>query len=477
MKETKKTGKLAICPKVKKFLVIVMLMACISSADSYEMKGDWEKFHNHLNNDGFNAGVAIMSPITTKWTYLAGEYITSSPAVVNGIVYFGSGDGNVYALKARTGKKIWSYLTGNQISFSSPAVKNGIVYIGSVDGNVYALNANNGRKIWSYYTAAMVLSSPAVSEGIIYSASAANDSEHYSYVYALNASTGNLVWKYATNGPIQTSSPAVAEGTVYIGSQDSNGTGGDKFYALNAYTGKRVWSCDIGAVDSSPAVANGMVYVASHDWNVYALNSSTGEKIWRFNTYSGGMGYGGISSPAIADGKVYIGEWGGNFYALNASNGELIWNYSTSESIISSPAVVGGVVYFGTQTTITNPVSRNIYALDAENGQKIWNYTTEEAILSSPAIVEGVLYVGSSSGKVYAITQEPNPEQNPITTQASDSNNSFEKEEYNSGQSIENQYLVKSENAGDRGDMPIIAVAATAALIILGVYLAASKKC
>jgi outer membrane protein assembly factor BamB len=51
----------------------------------------------------------------------------------------GSDDGNVYALNATTGAKLWSYTTEDAV-LSSPAVANGVVYVGSNDGNVYALS-------------------------------------------------------------------------------------------------------------------------------------------------------------------------------------------------------------------------------------------------------------------------------------------------------------------------------------------------
>jgi len=82
------------------------------------------------------------------WQYNTGiqNMVHSSPAVANGVVYVGSGDtgaythhryGNVYALDAKTGAKLWSYTTPNLVT-SSPAVANGVVYVGSDDGNVYA---------------------------------------------------------------------------------------------------------------------------------------------------------------------------------------------------------------------------------------------------------------------------------------------------------------------------------------------------
>jgi outer membrane protein assembly factor BamB len=85
-----------------------------------------------------------------KWTYTTGEisgndglgFEDSSPAVVNGVIYFGSLNGNVYALNANTAVLLWSYATAGYIT-SSPAVANGVIYIGSWDGNIYALNSRD----------------------------------------------------------------------------------------------------------------------------------------------------------------------------------------------------------------------------------------------------------------------------------------------------------------------------------------------
>ena len=91
-----------------------------------------------------------MSNGKLMWSYTTGGPVSSSPAVVNGVVYIGSSDGNIYALNATTGEKLWSYTTGGFV-YSSPTVANGIVYVGSDDHNVYALNANTGGR-WSWET-------------------------------------------------------------------------------------------------------------------------------------------------------------------------------------------------------------------------------------------------------------------------------------------------------------------------------------
>jgi eukaryotic-like serine/threonine-protein kinase len=145
-------------------------------------------------------------------------YVNSSPAVANGVVYFGSND--VYALDASTGALLWSYAMGGWVS-SSPAVANGVVYAVGFLGNLYALNATTGALLWSDVTAAEE-SSPAVANGVV--SVGGGDG-----VYALNASTGAKLWSYANVGG--QSSPAVANGVVYVGSDDNN------VYALNALTG------------------------------------------------------------------------------------------------------------------------------------------------------------------------------------------------------------------------------------------------
>ena len=73
------------------------------------------------------------------WSYSTGDSVESSPAVVNGVVYVGSDDDNVYALDAATGTQLWRYTTVDSVE-SSPAVVNGVVYVGSDDDNVYALD-------------------------------------------------------------------------------------------------------------------------------------------------------------------------------------------------------------------------------------------------------------------------------------------------------------------------------------------------
>ena len=54
-------------------------------------------------------------------------------------------------LNATTGSLLWNYTTGDKVT-SSPAVADGYVYFGSYDGNVYAINAADGTFVWNFTT-------------------------------------------------------------------------------------------------------------------------------------------------------------------------------------------------------------------------------------------------------------------------------------------------------------------------------------
>lgn len=87
----------------------------------------------------------------------------------------------VYALNSSDGSVQWSFPTGGTTSASSPAVADGIIYFGLDDGYVYALEAFNGTPIWSYKTGGCIQSSPAISDGLLFVGS--NDGNLYSIGY------------------------------------------------------------------------------------------------------------------------------------------------------------------------------------------------------------------------------------------------------------------------------------------------------
>lgn len=136
-------------------------------------------------------------------------YVETLPTIVDGTLYVGSTDGNLYAFDAATGAKRWAFATHGAISYSNAAAANGVVYVGSEDHSLYAVDANTGKKRWSYATGSATISSPTVADGTVYLGSG----DHA--VYALDAQTGALSHTYKTTGKVL-AQPAVQDGVLYV---------------------------------------------------------------------------------------------------------------------------------------------------------------------------------------------------------------------------------------------------------------------
>jgi outer membrane protein assembly factor BamB len=136
---------------------------------------------------------------------------------------------------------------------------------------------------------------------------------------------------------------------------------------------------------------------------------------WKFKT-----GGAVISTPAVIDGTAYFGSNDHYLYAVNLADGLQRWKFKTGSRVTSSPAVYNGAVFFASY-------DGNIYAVDAKSGEQRWKFASEgerrfmgrhlhgadpagesmpdpfDFYLSSPAIDADTVYVGSGDGNVYAL--------------------------------------------------------------------------
>lgn len=367
----------------------------LSAQAPFLVQTDWAEFRDVATHTGVNRYENVLSSanvanLDSAWSAVTGERIYSSPAVVDGVVYAGSFDGNLYAFNAQTGTQLWAAPTGSNIN-CSPAVANGIVYIGSYDGKLYAFNAQTGTQLWAAPAGNAIASPPTVVGGVVYVGSEDDN------LYAFNAQTGSLLWSAPTDDEIF-SSPAVTGGVAYVG------TFGGKLYAFNSQTGAQLWSVTTGSrIVSSPTVVDGIVYIGSLDGKLYAFNTQTGGLLWAVPA-----GYEILSSPAVVAGIVYIGGYDGTLYAFSAHTGVLYWSAATDGSIIeSSPTVANGLIYIGTD-------NGDLYAFSS-SGVQLWSTVTGGALVSAPAVTNGMVYVGSLDHRLYAYALPPNDQLKPPT--------------------------------------------------------------
>ncbi|MBD8880742.1 MULTISPECIES: outer membrane protein assembly factor BamB [Rhodanobacter] len=87
------------------------------------------------------------------WSSELDSEVTAAPAISGDLVIARTQDGRVYGLDAATGKRRWVYDQGTVPSLSlrgygTPLAANGVVFIGSDDGKLVALRQDNGEKLW-----------------------------------------------------------------------------------------------------------------------------------------------------------------------------------------------------------------------------------------------------------------------------------------------------------------------------------------
>lgn len=347
-----------------------------------------------------------------KWKSKTGSSVTSSPAVGDGIVYFGSFDGYFYAVDAGTGKLKWKFETAGERRYegthlhgsqpiaetmpdpfdfylSSPVLWQGKVFFGSGDGNIYALDASSGKLIWKFKTGDVVHASPAIADGTLFVGS------WDSYFYALDAATGKQKWRFKTGEDpaihnqvgIQ-SSAVVANGVVYFGCRDSN------LYALDAKSGEKKWVFNNKGswVIGSPTAKDGKVYFATSDSGLfYGLDAKTGSVIFSLKFI-----WPLFSSPAIAGSTLYIGSHEGKLMAVDLTTQKPAWVFQTDGSRQNGP-------------TYTKADGSPNYDVAFEDDFYddiiigVRKMLSVGAILSSPVVVKDVVYVGSSDGNLYAL--------------------------------------------------------------------------
>ncbi len=279
---------------------------------------------------------------------------------------------------------------------SSPVInpeKNGLtVYFGSSDGNLYALNALTGKKKWTYKTGGIIRTSPAICGGKVYIGS------WDTFLYALDAATGSLKWKFETGKqPVQhvlegiQASPTCADGVLYFGARDGF------FYALDADNGKQLWKYDAGNswVLTTPAIKDGSAYIGTSDTFLFVgLDIKTGKEKLRFKT--NGYVY---SSPAVSGNTAYFGDFTGSLCAVDLLTGKLTGKFSTGGRGQYAAEVLNdkGDLDFG---YLSKGLNDSLYTTTVTVMNKFY---TLGPIVSSPAINQDTIYFGSADGCLYAV--------------------------------------------------------------------------
>jgi outer membrane protein assembly factor BamB len=289
---------------------------------------------------------AIRPDATVAWE-LEGEGTFGTPAVDGDTVYVGSSGGRLHAISISSGKERWSYGAGEDVS-TRPAVAHGSVFVASLQDTVFCVDAATGAWRWHHRrepkgegftifgAAAVVTAGDAVfgaySDGFVaaldpktgaarWEKRVAPPDDHLDVdalasdgqrlfaaafsgaVLALDARTGDVAWTFQAPGAAQL---AVASGLVVA-------VTASHVHGVATRDGTPIWSVPLGgAPAAAPVPAGKWVLVPAGSGGLRWIEGATGRTLRVFDPGTGVSG-----PPAFLGRRVYVLSNGGDLYALD----------------------------------------------------------------------------------------------------------------------------------------------------------------
>ena len=335
-----------------------------------------------------------------------------------------SADEKLYLLDCRTGETLWAKSRMSNHYNPPVTLTKDLVLYQPWGPKLHAISRATGDPLWLFHNefTSAGCCTPVVSGRYAYLgtsvpersgdleslrgfrlADTPSDTGKYGTMNAIDLTTGKSVWRFPTANTV-CGVPAIAYGRLYFASRD-----GRAYCCAPAEKGELM--TPEAKHGSPPAPEADVVKLLSlsdqetkpgANWPMHGggpdrvgLSGVTLqpplELAWKFDT-QGRV----LTSTAIVGGIVYSGSESGRIVAVDAERGQKVWEFDTGQSIRCSPAVVGGVVYCGSDNGI-------LYALHAQTGEPVWQFEAGGPIQASPAVVGGLIVFGANDHNLYAL--------------------------------------------------------------------------
>jgi len=285
---------------------------------------------------------------------------------------------------------LWTHPLGSG-TWAPPVVDQDTVYVGTSDGKFHAVNATDGSGRWVWPGTIGIDGRAIVSADTIYVV------DLRSHLVALNRTDGSLRWrtalhdehiagKPAPDNPTfnhRAATPLLLDGILYVGSSDGG------LYAVNATTGAKLWRHDAKAPVYSGVALHGTdtLMFGTMDGSVVLLDRKLRKEILRVPT-----GGGVVTTPLVAGDKLIVGSRDYLLYGFNLADGSVAWKFSYWFSWIeSTPVLRDGLIYVG-----ASDFSR-VTALDPATGRARWSTEVHGMNWGSPLVTADRVFTGTAS--------------------------------------------------------------------------------
>jgi len=392
--------------------IIIILGSCSRNTDWVQFRG--------VGGRGVSSA-RITPPLGLRWkiNLQSGDEKIKSlnpPVVIGDTIYFGSDDGNFYALDVQSGYMRWVFKSGAEIN-SVPYADNKHVYFGSKDGKLYALSLETGEEVWTFQTRSQI-----------------NSLVQRYKDYIVFVGDADAIYFLSPDGIEQFNIPnpgwynftfLITDDVMYFAT-------GPQVEWIGPYDINRrefLWYFDYNEVDaywySFSAVRDDLLFMgtATVYWEgtylgYHAYNRHTGELVWR-QYYNGILSYTrpkeiydyflknveilDFMAPAVWSDLVIFTGGDNTARAFNANTGELVWEEVFNIPVSSPPTIAGGRVYFGLLGDDIIP--SRLVCISARSGHLLWEMETDGAILSAP-VISGKKVIFGTDNSIFYVLEE-----------------------------------------------------------------------
>lgn len=281
-----------------------------------------------------------------QWSIKIGDgqgdgFYKITPTLVDGVLYVASSDGEVAAISAADGGRLWRVELERPLS-GGVGYHDRSLYLGGADGSVLQLSADDGVVEWEAAVSGEVLAAPAVSDDWVIVQT------YDGKLLGFQPGADEPAWTFTSDVPILT-----LRGTstpILVGDNAIAGFGDGKVVAVDVNSGNVSWESRIGVpqgsseidrivdIDGAMTQQGIELFVASYQGRVAALDSRTGRKLWQQNVSS-------VTGTHVGFGNVYVADVDGTLSAFLRTGQGVRWqNIELGYRQLSRPTPVSSYI-------------------------------------------------------------------------------------------------------------------------------------
>ena len=330
--------------KLWRLLTTSALMLLISGCSTFQ---EW------FGSEGEDATAPVQleridSKVSLKkrWSSKIGDgqgdgFYKITPKLIDGVIYVASSDGEVAAINAANGARLWRVELERPLS-GGVGYHNRSLYLGGADGSVLQLSAEDGAVEWEAAVSGEVLAAPVVSDDWVIVQT------YDGKLLGFRSGAEEPSWTFTSDVPVLTLRGTSAP--ILVGGNAIAGFGDGKVVAVDVDSGNVSWEARIGVpqgsseidrmvdVDGAMTQQGIELFVASYQGRLAALDIRTGRKLWQQNVSS-------VTGTNVGFGNVYVADVDGTLSAFLRTGQGVRWqNIELGYRELSRPTPVSSYV-------------------------------------------------------------------------------------------------------------------------------------